>query len=74
MIYIYIYICTCIYKAGDCAVVSFRADDPDDFGLLLLADFGPGAKLYVTDNGVLSSGALRRTEGIRSSQHVDVRH
>lgn len=52
--------------AGDCAVVGLSADGPDDFGVLLLADFKAGTKLYVTDDGIEADGALRRNEGIKS--------
>jgi len=53
-------------RAGDCAVVGFRGTNPDDFLMVLLSDMAAHMKLYVTDNGVLDTGALRRNEGVRS--------
>ncbi|CAE7710034.1 Dnase1l3, partial [Symbiodinium sp. CCMP2592] len=51
-------------EPGDCAVVGFAADNPDNFGILLLRTFYAGHQIKVTDSGVQSDGALRDGEGI----------
>eukprot|EP00928_Gymnodinium_smaydae_P090848 TRINITY_DN74560_c0_g1_i1.p1 TRINITY_DN74560_c0_g1~~TRINITY_DN74560_c0_g1_i1.p1 ORF type:complete len:738 (+),score=56.06 TRINITY_DN74560_c0_g1_i1:3-2216(+) len=51
---------------GDCAIIGMHADNPDDFGILMLADIRAGEKIFATDNGILGDGSLRRTEGIIS--------
>jgi len=53
-----------VLSAGSCAVVGFHADNPDDFGLLLLETVPANFVVYVTDRGVLSDGSLRSGEGI----------
>merc|ERR1712072_1127233 len=57
--------------AGDCAVVGYQADNPDDFGVLLLEPISAGQKIFATDNGVNSDGSLRSGEGIRSFTAAD---
>ncbi|CAE7260507.1 DNASE1L3, partial [Symbiodinium microadriaticum] len=51
-------------EPGDCAVVGFAADNPDNFGILLLRSFYAGHQIKVTDSGVQSDGTLRDGEGI----------
>ncbi|CAJ1335071.1 unnamed protein product [Effrenium voratum] len=51
-------------SAGDCVVVGFQADDPDDFAILLLAAVSGGQTIYVTDNGVKADGSFRDSEGV----------
>merc|ERR1712224_913571 len=41
-------------------------DDPDDVGILLLANITLGQRLLITDNGAFADGTLRRNEGVLS--------
>eukprot|EP00434_Breviolum_minutum_P043516 symbB.v1.2.038796.t1/scaffold6109.1/size20858/1 len=60
-----------VLSAGSCAVVGFHADNPDDFGLLLLETVPANFVVYVTDRGVLSDGSLRSGEGILQYTSVE---
>lgn len=53
-------------EPGDCAVVGYSADNPDDFAVLLFEPLAVGEQLFMTDNGVFLDGTLRRNEGVRS--------
>lgn len=57
---------------GDCAVVGFNAENPDDILVVLLADLSADEKLFVTDKGVLDTGALRGYEGVLSYTSASV--
>lgn len=50
-------------SAGDVAIVALSSDDPDEFGLLLLADVLSGTEILFTDMGwEATSNAFLRTE------------
>jgi uncharacterized protein len=53
-----------ILNPGDIAFLSLIADNPDTFSFVLLKDVETGTIINVTDNGWLSSGALRTGEGV----------
>jgi hypothetical protein len=50
--------------AGDLAIAGFNFDNPDDFALVPLVDLASNTEIKVTDNGWLSTGALRSGEGV----------
>lgn len=52
--------------AGDCAIVGFRASNPDDVAVLMLAPVEAGTELKLTDAAALADGSLASTEGVRS--------
>ncbi|MFZ4689548.1 MAG: Calx-beta domain-containing protein, partial [Polymorphobacter sp.] len=47
---------------GDVALVGFKADNPDSFAFVLLADLS-GETITFTDNGWLAAGGFRANEG-----------
>ncbi|MEL7300029.1 MAG: endonuclease/exonuclease/phosphatase family protein [Pseudomonadota bacterium] len=49
--------------AGDIAFTGFNFDNPDEFSFVLLTDITAGTEISFTDNGWLSLGAFRDTEG-----------
>ncbi|MGG7568133.1 Ig-like domain-containing protein [Rhodovulum sp. DZ06] len=51
-------------SAGDIGFTTFNADSIETFSFVLLADVDASTTISFTDNGWLSSGALRRSEGI----------
>jgi hypothetical protein len=51
-------------QAGDVLLLGYNAQDPDDFSFAPLVNLAPGTQLKFTDNGWLSSGGFRLTEGI----------
>eukprot|EP00930_Biecheleria_cincta_P047852 TRINITY_DN3324_c0_g1_i1.p1 TRINITY_DN3324_c0_g1~~TRINITY_DN3324_c0_g1_i1.p1 ORF type:complete len:537 (-),score=76.98 TRINITY_DN3324_c0_g1_i1:15-1625(-) len=55
-----------VLKPGDCAIVGFKAVDPDDVAIVLLTDVPRGQQIFVTDDGVQANGQLRRGEGVKS--------
>ena len=50
------------FTTGDCAIVGFNMDSPDDYAVLLLDELPAGMSLTATDAGVDSSGTLRTNE------------
>ena len=42
---------------GECAVVYYKATDPDEIGIVLFDHLFPGDKIYITDNQVLPAAA-----------------
>ena len=52
-------------SAGDIAIVSFDADDPDAFSFLALATIPSGTAIKFTDNGwIASTNSFRANEGV----------
>ncbi len=51
-------------NAGDIAILGFKADNPDEFTFIALADISAGEVVYFTDNGVRADGTFRANEGI----------
>ena len=49
--------------AGDLAIIGINADNPDSFNFVLLTDIDTGTEIFFTDEGVLSDGSLRTSEG-----------
>ena len=54
------------FTTGDCAIVGFNMDSPDDYAVLLLADLPAGVNLTATDDGVRYDGSLRGSESHRT--------
>ncbi len=50
-------------SAGDIAIFGINADNPDDFGFVLLVDVEAGTEIRFTDSGVKSNGSFRGNEG-----------
>lgn len=50
-------------SAGDIAIIHYNSDNPDEFSFLCLRGIDSGTQIYFTDNGWLSSGAFRNSEG-----------
>lgn len=50
--------------AGDFAIVSFNATNPDSFALVALTNLNAGTVLNITDNAYTNTGTLATTEGI----------
>lgn len=55
-----------ILTAGDIAIIGFNSDNPDNFALLTLVDIEAGTTIYITDNGVYTTGLFRNNEGIKT--------
>ncbi|MFQ6604747.1 MAG: T9SS type A sorting domain-containing protein [Fidelibacterota bacterium] len=51
--------------AGDVALLGVNCDNPDDFAFLLLKDITAGTVLKFTDDGWLSTGSFRGSEGTK---------
>jgi len=49
--------------AGDLAIIGFNADNPDEFGFVLLVDIEAGTEITFTDSGVKSDDTFRGNEG-----------
>ena len=50
-------------SAGDLAIYGVNADNPDDFGFVLLADIESGTEIRFTDSGWKSDNTFRGGEG-----------
>ena len=50
-------------SAGDITIVGFNFDNPDEFAFLPLIDLMSGTEITFTDDGVLSDGSFRGSEG-----------
>ena len=48
---------------GDIAIVQYNADNQDQFSFVCLRNIDSGTIIHFTDNGWLSSGSFRATEG-----------
>lgn len=48
---------------NEVALVSYNADDPDEFAFVALADIAEHTEIKFTDNGWQSSGSFRNNEG-----------
>ena len=51
-------------NAGDLAIVHYNSDNPDEVSFLCLSPVDSGTKVFLTDNGWLSSLAFRSGEGV----------